>query len=309
MFEEARQRVKDSPLKVVRTPLINIKETTLSLKAECNLFLKLENMQNTGSFKIRGVANQFARAQQGPFITMSAGNYGRSFAYAVNWYGHKGRVLMANTAPASRADVISSYGVDVDILPPECLKDAVDRYVKEHGMKYLHPFDDLDLIAGHGSVAFEVLEEVPNPDMIVVCCGGGGLLSGIASVVKLSSPSTKVYGVEPEGACTMYRSFMDGKPASMDAKSIAAGLAPPFAGTNTFRICKEHVDEVILVSDEEILKAMSHLYRAGFVVEPSGAAAYAALLRNKIPDISGKTVIALLTGGNISPEELSHICI
>lgn len=309
MLEEARQRVRESPLQVVRTPLINIKETTLTLETECNLFLKLENMQNTGSFKIRGVANQFARAQQGPFITMSAGNYGRSFAYAINWYGHKGRVLMANTAPASRADIISSYGVDVEILPPECLKEAVDQYVKKQGMKYLHPFDDLDLIAGHGSVAFEVLEEVPHPDVIVVCCGGGGLLSGIASVVKISSPSTKVYGVEPEGACTMYRSFMDGNPAFMDAKSIAAGLAPPFAGTNTFRICKEHVEEVILVSDEEIVAGVSLLYRAGFVVEPSGAAAYAAVLKNKIPDITGKTVVVLLTGGNISPEELSHICI
>ncbi|XP_069485335.1 L-threonine ammonia-lyase-like [Ambystoma mexicanum] len=307
MLEEARQRVKDSPLKIVRTPLINVKETTLTLESKCNLLLKLENMQNTGSFKIRGVANQFARAQQGPFITMSAGNYGRAFAYALKWFGHEGRVLMPNTAPPSRASVISSYGVDVEMLAPECLKTAVDRYVRDHNMTFLHPFDDLDLISGYGSLAFEILQEVPEPDVILVCCGGGGLLAGIASAVKHSSSSTKIYGVEPEGACTMFRSLLDGKPVTMDAKSIAAGLAPPFAGTNTLNICMEHVEDVVLVSEKDIVEATSLLYRAGLVVEPSGAAAFAAVLKNKIPDLDNKTVIVVLTGGNVSPEELSCI--
>ncbi|KAJ1161463.1 hypothetical protein NDU88_001948 [Pleurodeles waltl] len=309
MLEEARRQVQESPLQIIRTPLINREETTLSLETKCNLFLKLENMQNTGSFKIRGVANQFARAQGGQFVTMSAGNHGISFAYAVNWYGKKGRVLMPNTAPASKARVISGYGVDVEMLPSECVKVELDRCIREHNMTYLHSFDDLDSIAGYGSLAFEILEEVPNPDVIVVCCGGGGLLSGIASAAKLLSPSTKVYGVEPEGACTMFRSLIDGKPASMDAKSIAAGLAPPFAGNIAFTICKELVEGVILVSDEDIVEAMSVLYRAGLVVEPSGSAAFAAVLKNKMPDISAKTVIVVLSGGNISPEELSNVFI
>ncbi|XP_067915219.1 phenylserine dehydratase isoform X4 [Heterodontus francisci] len=186
------------------------------------------------SFKIRGVANQFSRRESGPFITMSAGNYGKAFAYASKHFGHQGKVLMADTAPASRTALLASYGVEVEQMPSKSLLPTVEQFVKDQKMIFLHPFDDIDLIAGYGSIGLEILEEIPNPDVVIVCCGGGGLLAGVAAAIKLSGcTTTNIYGVEPKEACTMYRSFSENKPVLMDAKSIAIGLAPPFADLQT----------------------------------------------------------------------------
>ncbi|XP_078091641.1 L-threonine dehydratase catabolic TdcB-like isoform X2 [Mustelus asterias] len=260
-----------------------------------------------GSFKIRGVANQFSRRESGPFITMSAGNYGKAFAYAARHFGHQGKVLMPDTAPASKTNLIASYGVDIKQVPSKSLLPTVEQLVKDQKMIFLHPFDDIDLIAGHGSIGLEILEEIPNPDVVTVCCGGGGLLAGVAAAIKLSGcTTTAIYGVEPKEACTMYRSFIENKPVLMDAKSIATGLAPPFAGSNSFQICRQHVKEILLVSDDEIKAAVSMLYKIGLVVEPSGAAAFAAIVGEKI-NLEGKTVVVIITGGNVTPEELCHL--
>ncbi|XP_038667312.1 L-threonine dehydratase catabolic TdcB isoform X2 [Scyliorhinus canicula] len=307
MLQVAREVVQQSSLQVIRTPLIHLPHGTIPMKINCNLYLKLENMQTTGSFKIRGVANQFSRKESGPFITMSAGNYGKAFAYASKHFGHRGKVLMVDTAPASKSALIASYGVDVEQMPAKSLMPTVEQLVKDQKMIFLHPFDDIDLIAGHGSIGLEILEEIPNPDVVTVCCGGGGLLAGVAAAFKLSGcTTTNIYGVEPKEACTMYRSFCENKPVFMDAKSIATGLAPPFAGSNSFQICKQHVKEILLVSDDEIKAAVSMLYKIGLVVEPSGAAAFAAIVGEKI-NLEGKTVVVIITGGNVSPEELCHI--
>nr|XP_006633547.1 PREDICTED: L-threonine dehydratase catabolic TdcB-like [Lepisosteus oculatus]XP_015208152.1 PREDICTED: L-threonine dehydratase catabolic TdcB-like [Lepisosteus oculatus] len=308
MLKEARETVMSSPLRVVKTPLIPLHQTTLPLNVECNLYIKMENMQRTGSFKIRGVANQFARRPKGGhFVTMSAGNYGKAFAYASQLYGCRGKVVMPETAPSSRSSVIASFGVEVERVPTTSLLNAVDRCVREDNMLFLHSYDDIDLIAGHGSLGLEILETIPNPDVIVVCCGGGGLLAGVAAAIKLSNcGNTKIYGVEPEGACTMLKSFIEKKPVSMDTKSIAAGLAPPVAGQLTYEICRQHVEEVVLVTDEEIKAAVSALYKAGIVVEPSGAAAFAAITEKMIPDIKGKNVIVVISGGNIGKDELQN---
>ncbi|MGH0139031.1 UNVERIFIED_CONTAM: hypothetical protein FKN15_068162 [Acipenser sinensis] len=308
MLKEARDTVMNSPLGVVNTPLIPLSQTALPLDVTYNLYIKMENMQRTGSFKIRGVANQFARRPKGGhFVTMSAGNYGKSFAYASKHYGSRGKVLMPETAPATRSSVITSFGVEVERMPTTLLLSAVERCVQEDNMTFLHSYDDIDLIAGHGSLGLEILEVIPNPDVVVLCCGGGGLLAGVAAAIKLSNcNSTMIYGVEPEGACTMYTSFIEKNPVSMDAKSIAAGLAPPFAGAITFQICQQYVEEIVLVKDDEIKAAVSTLYRAGIVVEPSGAAAFAAISGNKIPDLKGKNVVVVLSGGNIGKDELSN---
>ncbi|XP_066524476.1 L-threonine ammonia-lyase [Hoplias malabaricus] len=307
MLKEARDTVMSSPLGVINTPMIPWCQTTLPLHVPSNIHLKLENMQKTGSFKIRGVANQFARkSREGILVTMSAGNYGKSFAYASKHYGSKGKVVMPETAPMSRSLLIQSFGIEVERVPTSCLIDVVSRCVQEDKMTFLHSYNDLDLIAGHASIGFEILEVVPDPDVVVVCCGGGGLLAGVAAVIKLSGlEKTRVYGVEPKGACTMYRSFIEKKPVGMDSKSIASGLAPPFAGALPYALCKKYVEEIVLVTDEEIISAVSILYRAGLVVEPSGSAAFAAVINNMIPDIMGKKVVVILTGGNIGKDELT----
>ncbi|XP_061815763.1 L-threonine dehydratase catabolic TdcB isoform X2 [Nerophis lumbriciformis] len=305
---EARETVKSSPLGVINTPMVPWSQTTLPLNKACNIHIKLENMQRTGSFKIRGVANQFARRPEGGhFVTMSAGNYGRSFAYASKHYGWKGKVVMPETAPVSRSVLIQGFGVDVERVPTSCLMNEVMRCVQEHNMTFLHSYDDLDLIAGHASLGLEILEVVPEPDVVVVCCGGGGLLAGVAAAVKLSGcEMSRIYGVEPEGACTMHRSFIEKRPVAMDTRSVASGLAPPFAGTLPYELCQRYVEGIVLVSDDDIKAAVSALYKAGLVVEPSGSAAFAAIASNKIPELEGKNVVCILSGGNIGKDELGN---
>ncbi|XP_039617026.1 L-threonine ammonia-lyase [Polypterus senegalus] len=307
MIKDARKLIKESPLGVINTQLVPWTQTSLHMDISCNLYLKLENMQKTGSFKIRGVTNQLVKKTKGEkFVTMSAGNYGKSFAYALNHHGFQGKVLMPDTAPPTRSAIITKFGIEVERMPSRLLMSGVERCIAESNMTFLHSFDDLDLIAGYGSIGLEILDVIPSPDVILVCCGGGGLLSGVAAAIKLSNCSnTRVYGVEPEGACTMHKSFIEKRPVSLNAKSIAVGLAPPFAGTMTFAICQRYVEDILLVTDEEIMRAVSILYNAGLVVEPSGAAAFAALTENKVPDISGKTIVVILSGGNISKQELS----
>ncbi|KAK5602556.1 hypothetical protein CRENBAI_008996 [Crenichthys baileyi] len=306
LLREARETVRSSPLGVINTPMIPWCQTTLPMSG--SIHLKLENMQRTGSFKIRGVASQFSRRPKGGcFVTMSAGNYGKSFAYALKHYGSKGKVVMPETAPESRAILIQSFGVEVERVPTSSMMSVVNRCVQEDNMTFLHSYDDLDLIAGHASLGFEVLEVVPEPDVVVVCCGGGGLLAGVAVAIKLSGcTKTRIYGVEPEGACTMYQSFIEKKPVWMEAKSIASGLAPPSAGRLPFELCQLYVEQIVLVNDDDIKAAVSTLYRSGLVVEPSGAAAFAALVNNKIPDLEGKNVVCILSGGNVGKDELSN---
>ncbi|XP_078137519.1 L-threonine ammonia-lyase-like isoform X3 [Sander vitreus] len=278
LLREAREMVRSSPLGVINTPMIPWCQTTLPLDIHCNIHIKLENMQRTGSFKIRGVANQFARRPKGGhFVTMSAGNYGKSFAYASKHYGSKGKVVMPETAPVSRSILIQSFGVEVERVPTSCLMNVVNRCVQEENMTFLHSYDDLDLIAGHASLGMEVLEVMPEPDVVVVCCGGGGLLAGVAAAIKLSGcDRTRIYGVEPEG------------------------------GTLPFELCQRYVEGIVLINDEEIKAAVSTLYRSGLVVEPSGSAAFAAIVNNKIPELEGKNVVCILSGGNIGKDELAN---
>lgn len=310
LLRGARETVRSSPLGVIHTPMIPWSQTTLPLPTLLlpgNVHIKLENMQRTGSFKIRGVANQFARRPKGGrFVTMSAGNYGKAFAFASKHYGTQGKVVMPETAPASRSALIQSFGVEVERVPTSCLMDAVTRCVQQEDMTFLHSYDDLDLVAGHASLGLELLEVVPEPEVVVVCCGGGGLLAGVAAAVKLSGcRDTRVYGVEPDGACTMYQSFIEKKPVGMETRSIASGLAPPFAGALPFALCQRYVEEIVLVSDEEIRAAVLTLYRAGLVVEPSGAAAFAAVVNGRIPDTEGRSLVVILTGGNVGTDELA----
>ena len=312
---EAAAEVVWSSKCVVRTPLIKVDSGKFGVSPDVQLYLKLEGMQNTGSFKLRGIVNTMANLSRtdketssGGLVTMSAGNYGRSFAYMCSELGVRAKVVMPLTAPQNRVDIIRSYGVDVEKLPSSEMMARVDRCVAEEGMEFMHPFDDPRLIAGHGSLGLEILEDLPDVDVVVVCCGGGGLLAGIAAALKLSGNEAKIFGVEPEGACTMYLSLKEGGAVSKpDAKSIAGGLAPPFAGKLTYSIVKQHVEKVVLVTDSEIIDAVRTLYQNGIVAEPSGAAALAALRCNKIGDVAGKKVVLTISGSNVSPVELSEL--
>lgn len=312
-IEKAREVIMKSPLNVRKTPLLkNMTSYFPELDPSINLHLKLESLQTTGSFKIRGVANQMANLPQEvksgkrKLITMSAGNYGKAFAYTLDKLNLSGLCLMPLTAPSSRVALIKSLGVSVEQSPTSELTSEVNRYVQKENFIYYHSFDDARLIAGYGSVAMEILEDDVRPDVVVVCCGGGGLVSGIAAAIKLSGlRDCRIYAVEPEGSRTMYESFQKGEPVTMAVNSVATGLSPPYAGKLTYQCCRRYVEDVILVSDNEILKCMSRLFDIGLVAEPSGCAALAAILNNQIPDVAGKRVVAVVTGSNVTLSEMS----
>jgi len=311
-IERARDVINSSPY-VNKTPLV--KMPTNLVPGVC-LYAKLENMQMVGSFKIRGVVNMVEKAPaevlsgNRTLISMSAGNFGRAMAFICQKKNLKGKILMPSTVPKARIKIIEGYGCDVELCPSADLQTTVERHVKEQGMIYLHPFDDLDLIAGYGSIGMEILEDCPYPDYVVVCCGGGGLVSGISAAIRLSgnSPTTKIIAVEPATANTMYLSLREGCAVKNGAaKSIATGLAPPFVGEHTYAHVQKFVNEVVLVTDEEITESVSILYHHGLVVEPSGAAAFTAVRCGKIVGMEGKKVVVVLTGSNVSPEELTKL--
>ncbi|XP_064607223.1 L-threonine ammonia-lyase-like [Liolophura sinensis] len=315
--EQIRDAEEHRSPEVRRTPLLSNVQTLFPEVEDkhVNLSLKLESMQTTGSFKFRGIMNQIrfippeVKSGEKKLITMSAGNYGKAFGHVTKELGLKGLCLIPKFAPANRVDVIKGYGVEIIPTPNEELQPTVDRYVQEMGYVYTHPFDDLHLIAGYSSLGSEILESRPLPDVVVVCCGGGGVLAGVATAIKLRRPECKVYGVEPERAPTMFESFKAGHAVTMPSvKSIASGLSPPFAGKITYNHCRKYVDDILLVSDDEIRAAVKRLYHAGLVVEASGSAAMAAMLFDKIPDVNGKNVVIVITGGNVTPDELVKLC-
>lgn len=312
-LEEARERLKHSAM-VVRTPLLKEVQAMFPEVGNLHLHLKLENMQTTGSFKIRGVVNQMEKLSRKfdlrhkKLLTMSAGNYGKAFAYYLGEKGLSGKCIMPLTAPDNRVTLIKSMGVSVEQAPTAELQPTVDQYVSEKGYLFCHSFDDLDLIAGHGTCALEVLDEGLEPDVVVVCCGGGGLVSGIAAGFHLGSAKpVRVYAVEPEGSNTMWESLRAGQPVQKSVGSVASGLSPPYAGKLGYAHCKQYVEDVLLVSDKEILECMQVLFSRGIKAEPSGCAAMAAVLSGRVPDVEGKEVLVVVTGGNVSAEELYQL--
>ncbi|KAH9510116.1 hypothetical protein Btru_043507 [Bulinus truncatus] len=253
--------------------------------SDIDLYVKLENMQSTGSFKIRGVLNQLRKVhgkhgKDVNLVTMSAGNYGKAFAYALQSSDAKSVCVMPHSAPQNRATTIEDKKLGLVVL-----------------------------ITSFPSSALEVLEDVPDPDVVVVNCGGGGLVSGVAAGISLSGhKNCRVYAVEPEGAATMYESFKERRPVTLSGvKSVASGLAAPYAGTVCYRHCRWFVEDILLVSDEEILQTMKLLFHRGIIAEPAGCAALAAVLTGKVPNIQGKKVVVYISGGNVSCTELQKL--
>lgn len=289
---------------VHRTPIIE--SATLSRMTDTSLGLKAENLQRTGSFKARGalnaVMNLTPEQRERGVITLSAGNHGQGLAYAAQLLRIRCVVFMPENAVPTKVAAVEGYGAEARFAPSmETVFARMDEYREEHGLHYVHPFGDPHIIAGQGTVGLEILEDSPNVETIAVCVGGGGLLAGVAVAAKALRPTVRVVGVEPEGAPVVTRSLVAGYPVTIEKiTTVADGLAAPFAAPVSQRIIERRVDDVVIVTDEEILAALRLiLERTKLLVEPAGAAAVAALLAGKAGAAPGSRTIATLSGGNV----------
>jgi threonine dehydratase len=302
-----------------QTVLKNIVRETKLVRAygiapDCELYLKPENLQITGSFKVRGSAYKIAmltdEEKKKGVIACSAGNHAQGVALAATKNGIKSLICLPDSAPISKVEATKGYGAEV-CLVEGCYDDAYAKALElrdSEGYTFVHPFDDENVIAGQGTIALEILNDLDNIDAIVVPIGGGGLISGIAYTVKQIRPSVKVYGVQAAGAPSMYNSVKDGEIECLSSVStIADGIAVKKPGENTFRYVSEYVDEVALVSDDEVSSAILALIeKQKMIAEGAGATAVAAIMFDKF-NLKGKRVVAVVSGGNIDVTSLSRV--
>ena len=281
---------------------------------ECELYLKPENLQITGSFKVRGSAYKISKLSDEEkakgVIACSAGNHAQGVALAATKNGIKSLICLPDTAPISKVQATKGYGADV-CLVEGCYDDAYKKALElrdEKGYTFVHPFDDEDVIAGQGTIALEILNDLDNVDAIIVPIGGGGLISGVAFAAKHIKPSVKVYGVQVQGAPSMYNSVKDGKIECLPSvHTIADGIAVKQPGENTFRFVSEYVDDVALVTDDEVSSAILALIeKQKMIAEGAGATAVAAVIAKKF-DLAGKRVVCVVSGGNIDVTSLSRV--
>ena len=280
----------------------------------CELYLKPECLQITGSFKVRGSGYKIAmlskEERKKGVVACSAGNHAQGVALAATKHGIKSVICLPDSAPISKIEATKGYGAEV------CLVEGVydDAYKKalelrdKMGYTFVHPFDDENVIAGQGTIALEIYHDLENVDAIIVPVGGGGLISGIAYTVKQIQPRVKVYGVQAEGAPSMYNAIRDGKIECLDSVStIADGIAVKQPGENTFELVSKYVDDIALVSDEEVASAiLSLIEKQKMIAEGAGAVSVAAAMFDKF-NLSGKRVVSIVSGGNIDVTSLSRV--
>lgn len=288
--------------------------STFSQLSGGRIYLKCENRQKTGSFKIRGASNKLAamaeRSELKPVVASSAGNHAQGVAYAAHRFGTPATIVMPETAPIAKVQATQGYGAQV-VLAGDCYDAAYTRAMElcqEQGATFLHPYDDPEVIAGQGTIALEILGDLPTVDMIIVPAGGGGLLSGVALAAKQLNPRVQVIGVQAEGANAIARSYREGKRICTDTVStIADGIAVKSPGEITVELINKYVDDVVTVSDMDISSAILMIMeRCKEIVEPSGAASVAAVLSNII-NVSGKRAVCLLSGGNIDVSFIQNV--
>ncbi len=304
-FKEAAERI--SPL-VHRTPLITC--TSINTICKAALFFKCENLQKVGAFKARGAVNAvFSLPEEVACMgvaTHSSGNHAAALAYAARCRGIKAYVVMPENAPAVKKTAVASYGAEIVFCEPtlKAREETIDKIVRQTGSTFIHPYNDYRVIAGQGTAALELLNQVENLDAIIAPVGGGGLLSGTALAVRLSAGADRVYGAEPAGADDAYRSLKENRIVPMEnPNTIADGLRTSL-GTLTFPIIKKNVNAIITVSDDSIIEAMRLIWeRAKLVVEPSGAVPLAALLEKR-SSIEGDRIGLILSGGNVDLKRL-----
>jgi len=293
-----------------RTPTVTSRY--LSTLAKSPVSLKLELFQKTGSFKPRGVLNALSTLDQDArargVISLSAGNHAQALAWGASALGVRSTIVMPRTAQQSKVDATRGYGGDVVLTDADLLETCL-TIQRERNLTLIHPFDDPRVIAGQATVGMELVDDVPNVDVVVVACGGGGLLSGVATAVKLRRPSARVIGVEPEGASAMSQSVARGTPVRLDRMdTIADGLAAPFAGRLNLAHVQAYVDQMLVVTDKDIVAALGVLLeRCKIVPEPAGAAAIAPLLTGALTIDPGANVAFIICGGNIDRARLKSL--
>lgn len=290
---------------LIRAPKIN---------PDVDLYIKPENLQVTGSFKVRGAAYKISRLTDEEkakgVIACSAGNHAQGVALAAARNGISSTICLPDAAPISKIEATRAYGAQIELVNG-VYDDAYQRALQlkeERGLTFIHPFDDDYVIAGQGTIGIEILNENPDVEAIVVPVGGGGLISGIAYAVKTLRPDVKVYGVQAAGAPSMVNSIADGKILTLDnVRTIADGIAVKQPGNTTFEICSKYVDDIVTVTDDETAAAILTLMeRQKLVAEGAGAVSVAAVMFDKIP-VKGKNTVCVVSGGNIDVTILSRV--
>ncbi len=291
-----------------RTPLLEA--AALGECRNCRVYLKAELFQRTGSFKPRGVLNKLAtlsREERGRgIIAASAGNHAAALAYGAAIEGIDCLVVTWRGASEVKIGIARGYGATVDreVDGPDVVFDRLAELRDSTGRTDIHAYDDPLVIAGQGTVGLEIIDELRGVDVVLVPTGGAGLVSGIAQAL----PETRVVACEPEEAPTLARAIEAGKPVTVTARSVADGLNAPIAGPIGLEICRAHGVESVLVTEEEIRAGFRFLYeREKLAAEPAGAAGVAALLANRVPDIEGKTIAIVVSGGNVAAKTASAI--
>lgn len=296
-----------------------IRETDMisapKLNKSCNVYLKTENLQVTGSFKIRGsyfkISQLTDEEKKKGVIACSAGNHAQGVALAATKNGIKSTICLPDGAPISKVEATKRYGAEVCLVKgvyDDAYKKAIELK-NEKGLTFIHPFDDPDVIAGQGTIGLEILTQLPSADVVVVPIGGGGLISGIAYTIKKLKPSCKIYGVQATGAPSMEQSIADGEIETLNGvNTIADGIAVKTPGNLTYDLCQKYVDGIVTVTDDEIaLAILTLLEQQKLIAEGAGAVPVAAVMNGKIPDIEGKNVVCVVSGGNIDVTILSRV--
>jgi threonine dehydratase len=307
--------------RVHRTPLLGSVAAAAGLEratgvrvGDGRIHLKAEHLQKTGSFKVRGALARIAAMSDAErargVVTVSAGNAAQAYAWAGAQAGVHVVVVMPAGAVRSKVDACVAYGAEV-VLHGTHVGETFARMeeLRAHrSLTFAHPFDDPDVIAGNGSAGLEIVEDLPDVDVVVVGIGGGGLIAGVAAAVRARRPGARTYGVEPEGSDAMARAVATGEIVRIQPVSVADGLGAPFAGEWTLPIVQREVEEVILVPDPVILAGLRFaLERTKQVLEPAGAAALGALLFGRVPVRDGERVCVVLSGGNVEISRLGDL--
>lgn len=297
LLSSIQESLKSISSYIHRTPLIY--SNSFSRMFGCEVYLKAENLQKTGSFKVRGAFNKLIKLKSDKVIAASMGNHAQGVAFAAQTLGLKAKIVMPVTASIVKQEATRGYGAEV-ILHGENFKEALNYAMLQKDYAFIHAFDDEDIIAGQGTIGIEILDEIKNIDAVLAPVGGGGLISGIAAAVKSLLPKTEVIGIQSSSATSAYESFISKRIIEMTPQpTIADGIAVGRVGEKTFEIINKYVDDIIKVSEESIAIAILYfLERKKLVVEGAGAAALAALVEQK-ERFKSKKIVLVVSGGNI----------
>lgn len=279
-----------------------------------DIYFKLELFQKTGSFKSRGAINKIIqlseKEKKNGVIAISAGNHAQATSWACSQFGIKSKIVMPYGASKSKIKATKSYGGEV-ILTKEKMMDTCERIIESEGLSFVHPFDDMDIILGQGTTSLEVINKIKDLDYAFISIGGGGLISGMACVLRKYNPKIKIIGVEPINSNVMTNSIKSNKPEIFDTlknKTIADTLAAPFAGDITFEFVKEFVDEIINVSEQEMIDSLRIMIeRLKIIPEPAASACLAPILFNKIKINPNSKCLVVVCGGNIDLKKLKSL--